>query len=75
MKTWLLQTIYPQSSLTVSIVMVPWHTYTNHSDAVQLLDDEPFHVLKPTIELLLDNKEKDKQRAAAELLAGVIGGT
>jgi proteasome activator subunit 4 len=40
----------------------------------QLLDDEPFEALKPTLDSLLSDKDKDKQRAAAELLAGVLNG-
>lgn len=42
--------------------------------SVQLLDDEPFEVLKPIVEELLADKDKNKQRAAAEFLAGVISG-
>lgn len=42
--------------------------------AVQVLEDVPFGVLKPILESLLADKQQDKQRAAAELLAGVIGG-
>lgn len=41
---------------------------------VQLLDDEPLDVLKPIVEELLADKDKNKQRAAAEFLAGVISG-
>lgn len=41
---------------------------------VQLLDDEPFETLKPTLEGLLGDKDQNKQRAAAELLAGVLNG-
>jgi hypothetical protein len=41
---------------------------------VQLLDDEPFEALRPTLENLLADTEPDKQRGSAELLAGVIGG-
>ncbi|KAI0359128.1 hypothetical protein OH77DRAFT_1473765 [Trametes cingulata] len=41
----------------------------------QLLDDEPLDVLKPIIEELLADKDKNKQRAAAEFLAGVITGS
>ena len=42
---------------------------------VQLLDDEPLEVLKPIVEELLQDKDKNKQRAAAEFLAGIIAGT
>ena len=41
---------------------------------VQMLDDEPFEALKPTLEELLANKDKNKQRAAAEFIAGIICG-
>ncbi|KAI0374438.1 hypothetical protein BV20DRAFT_1049238 [Pilatotrama ljubarskyi] len=41
----------------------------------QLLDDEPLEVLKPIVEELLIDKDKNKQRAAAEFLAGVIAGS
>lgn len=42
--------------------------------SVQLLEDEPWEALRPTLEKLLEKKDKDKQRAAAELLAGVLAG-
>ena len=42
--------------------------------SVQLLDDEPFDAMRPTLENLLANENQDKQRAAAELLAGVLNG-
>jgi proteasome activator subunit 4 len=38
------------------------------------LEDEPFDALRPILEDLLSNKEKNKQRAAADLLAGLLGG-
>ncbi len=41
---------------------------------VQLLDDEPWDALRPTLEELLANKDKNKQRAAAEFIAGIISG-
>ncbi|KAI0828367.1 hypothetical protein BC628DRAFT_1417934 [Trametes gibbosa] len=41
----------------------------------QLLDDEPLEILKPIVEELLADKDKNKQRAAAEFLAGVIAGS
>ncbi|KAI0336090.1 hypothetical protein GY45DRAFT_1316150 [Cubamyces sp. BRFM 1775] len=41
----------------------------------QLLDDEPLEVLKPIVEELLQDKDKNKQRAAAEFLAGIIAGS
>lgn len=41
---------------------------------VQLLGDEPLLALKPKLEELMANKDKNKQRAAAEFLAGVIAG-
>ena len=44
------------------------------SDVVQLLEDEPFEAFKPVVEKLIIDKDQNKQRAAAELLAGVLGG-
>ncbi|TRM60121.1 hypothetical protein BD626DRAFT_571905 [Schizophyllum amplum] len=41
----------------------------------QLLEDEPFKFMKPVLVDLLAKKDKNKQRAAAELLAGLIGGS
>lgn len=41
---------------------------------VQILQAEPFEALKPTLETLLANKDKNKQRGAAELLAGIVCG-
>lgn len=43
-------------------------------EIVQVLGDEPWSVLKPKLEVLLADQEKNKQRAAAELLAGVLNG-
>ncbi len=45
-----------------------------HLVAVQVLEDAPFTTLKPILESLIVSKDQDKQRAAAELLAGIIGG-
>jgi len=42
--------------------------------AVQLLEDEPFEAFRPTVEKLIADKDQNKQRAAAEFLAGVLGG-
>jgi len=39
-----------------------------------MLGDKPWSVLKPKLETLLADQEKNKQRAAAELLAGVLNG-
>ena len=41
---------------------------------VQLLEDEPFEALRPTLEELLEDSDKNKQRGAAELLAGILSG-
>lgn len=41
----------------------------------QLLEDEPLEALRPSLEALLTESEKNKQRAAAELLAGIISGS
>jgi proteasome activator subunit 4 len=42
---------------------------------VQILDDKPLVHLKPIVEKLLEDKDKNKQRGAAELLAGIVGGS
>ncbi len=42
--------------------------------SVQIMEDEPFELLKPTLEGLLKDVDYNKQRAAAELLAGLLGG-
>jgi len=42
---------------------------------VQLLGDVPFDVCSVTIEKYITVADKDKQRGAAELLAGVLSGT
>lgn len=47
---------------------------TAYFRAVQILEDEPFESLRPTLECLLANTEKNKQRAAAEFVAGIIAG-
>jgi proteasome activator subunit 4 len=43
-------------------------------EIVQVLGDEPWSLLRPNLEMLLADEEKNKQRAAAELLAGVLNG-
>lgn len=45
-----------------------------HKTLVQLLGDEPFEAFKPTVESLIADKDQNKQRAAAEFLAGILGG-
>ncbi|KAF7319927.1 Membrane protein [Mycena kentingensis (nom. inval.)] len=40
----------------------------------QVLEDEPFAVFEPVVMKLIPEKEPDKQRALAELLAGLLGG-
>ncbi|KAL4069445.1 hypothetical protein J3A83DRAFT_4095440 [Scleroderma citrinum] len=42
---------------------------------VQLLGREPFEVLKSKVDDLLADSDKNKQRAAAELLAGILNGS
>lgn len=42
--------------------------------AVQLLEDEPFEAFHPIVDRLISDKDPDKQRAAAEFLAGILGG-
>ncbi|KAL4243081.1 BLM10 family protein [Abortiporus biennis] len=41
----------------------------------QLLGDEPFEALRPTLEALLSKNDKNKQRGAAEFVAGLISGS
>lgn len=41
---------------------------------VQLLEDAPFEALRPILERLIADKDQNKQRAAAEFLAGILGG-
>jgi proteasome activator subunit 4 len=38
------------------------------------LEDLPLEKFLPVLQNLIENKDKNKQRAAAELLAGIIGG-
>lgn len=42
---------------------------------VQLLEDEPWEALRPSVETLLSDNEKNKQRAAAEVIGGIISGS
>ncbi|KAI0702460.1 hypothetical protein BC835DRAFT_1411015 [Cytidiella melzeri] len=63
------------------------YTAENHSEVIiqdnascvksifQVLQAEPLEALRPTLETLLADKEKNKQRGAAELLAGIICGS
>jgi proteasome activator subunit 4 len=39
-----------------------------------MLEDEPFGAFKPIVESLIADKDQNKQRAAAEFLAGILGG-
>ncbi|KAJ7071321.1 hypothetical protein C8F01DRAFT_1216892 [Mycena amicta] len=41
----------------------------------QVLEDVPFKALEPTLNTLLSDKEPDKQRALAEFIAGLLGGS
>ncbi|KAH9487110.1 Proteasome activator complex subunit 4 [Psilocybe cubensis] len=41
----------------------------------QLLEDEPFEAFRPTVEAAIADKDQNKQRAAAEFLAGILGGS
>ncbi|KAH9947692.1 hypothetical protein B0H21DRAFT_737636 [Amylocystis lapponica] len=59
----------------------------NHTDVIsqdnascvksifQVLDDEPFNALEPTLDKLIKDNDKNKQRAAAEFISGVICGS
>ena len=61
-------------SLCKSLLPVKIYWLTVTFRAVQVLEDEPFESLRPTLEGLLANTEKNKQRAAAEFVAGIIAG-
>jgi hypothetical protein len=39
-----------------------------------MLGDEPWDSLRPTVTKLLEDIEQNKQRAAAEFMAGLLGG-
>lgn len=43
--------------------------------SVQILDEDCVSPVKERIEKLLESTDQNKQRAAAELLAGLLGGT
>lgn len=76
MKLLSLKIMYHVSSLFVSFRQIFWIS-TGSSDertSVQLLEDEPFAAFKPTVESLIADKDQNKQRAAAEFLAGILGG-
>jgi proteasome activator subunit 4 len=40
-----------------------------------MLGYAPWKYLEPTVVKLLEDKDQNKQRAAAEFLSGVLGGT
>lgn len=61
-------------SLSVSVLFNALYSLTNIIFVVQLLEDEPFEALKPALDGLLCDNDKNKQRGAAELLAGLLGG-
>lgn len=59
----------------------PWVIYSSGKHisrywliSVQLLDDQPLKYIKPIVQDLLADKDKNKQRGAAELLAAIVGG-
>lgn len=62
------------SNLFVSVSQAVSNRSLCDFQTVQLLEDEPFDVLKPKLEELLADQDKNKQRAAAELLAGILNG-
>ena len=66
--------MHPASSLYVSVSAAHTCDARLTFPPVQILQAEPFEALKPTLETLLANKDKNKQRGAAELLAGVVCG-
>ena len=73
MKPILFKTMYHVSSLFVCLSDISGSQFA-HKTLVQLLGDEPFTAFKPTVEGLIADKDNNKQRAAAEFLAGVLGG-
>ena len=73
MKLISLKTMYHVSSLFVCFCQIS-ESQLAHKTLVQLLEDEPFAAFKPTVEGLIADKDHNKQRAAAEFLAGILGG-
>lgn len=47
----------------------------NVKSLVQLMEEDIFPVLRQVIEKLISDKDQNKQRGAAELLAGLLGGS
>ena len=68
------KTMYHVSSLFVCFCQISLNPSWLIKLIVQLLEDEPFEAFKPTVESLIADKDQNKQRAAAEFLAGVLGG-
>lgn len=66
--------MYHVSSLFVCFYQISLNLSWLIKLLVQLLEDEPFEAFKPTVEGLIADKDHNKQRAAAEFLAGVLGG-
>ncbi|KAG8823710.1 hypothetical protein FRC18_010687 [Serendipita sp. 400] len=54
---------------------VNWDNVSFVKTIFQVLGNSPWEAFLPTLEKLLADKEQNKQRAAAELLAGVIAGS
>jgi hypothetical protein len=75
MKLLLLKITYHVSSLFVSFRQISLTAgSSDERTSVQILEDEPFAAFKPTVESLIADKDQNKQRAAAEFLAGILGG-
>ena len=66
-------TFLASSRFVGSLLNIPWTSYLV-SFLVQLLGDEALPVLQPIVEKLLQGDDKNKQRGAAEFMAGIIGG-
>lgn len=64
---------FPASSQLVSDGC---HFHAGAADicTVQLVGKEPYEILKSKVDELLTDTDKNKQRAAAELLAGLLNG-
>lgn len=68
------KTMYLASNLSVSVYLIFPISSDLRYHLVQLLEDEPFKAFRPVVDKLILDKDQDKQRAAAEFLAGVLGG-
>ncbi|PVF98837.1 hypothetical protein CPB86DRAFT_757643 [Serendipita vermifera] len=54
---------------------INWDNVSFVKSIFQMIGDEPWDSLRPTVTKLLEDIEQNKQRAAAEFLAGLLGGS